>query len=283
MHHLILIPLFFFIISCNNNETSIEALSVDKINDVLSTSTAAMDFEINAFTLKQDIAFGNEFADELLKNKKEYPILDSLKNKKLYAYLYSIRSSLLNNSALRYKTIFKWKIQIINRNDIINAFCSPGGHIYVYTGLLKYLKSEAELAGVMAHEMAHADRRHSTRQMTKQLGIELISKYLLKNSYGIAELGGALLGLRYSRAYETEADEYSVAYLCNTKYYSAASAKFFYRMLKKKDSEQIQFMSTHPSHINRIYDIKKTKKDMGCSSLSLFEQEYQNTISKLLK
>ena len=70
MHHLILIPLFFFIISCNNNETSIEALSVDKINDVLSTSTAAMDFEINAFTLKQDIAFGNEFADELLKNKK---------------------------------------------------------------------------------------------------------------------------------------------------------------------------------------------------------------------
>jgi predicted Zn-dependent protease len=283
MHYLILIPLFFFIISCNNNETSIEALSVDKINDVLSTSSAAMDFEINAFTLKQDIAFGNEFADELLKNKKEYPILDSLKNKKLYAYLYSIRSSLLNNSALRYKTIFKWKIQIINRNDIINAFCSPGGHIYVYTGLLKYLKSEAELAGVMAHEMAHADRRHSTRQMTKQLGIELISKYLLKNSYGIAELGGALLGLRYSRAYETEADEYSVAYLCNTKYYSAGSAKFFYRMLKKKDSEQIQFMSTHPSHINRIYDIKKTKQDMGCTSLSLFEQEYQNTISKLLK
>ena len=54
---------------------------------------------------------------------------------------------------------------------MLNAFCTPGGYIYVYTGLIKYLDNEAQLAGVLGHEIAHADLRHVTDQLTEQYGV----------------------------------------------------------------------------------------------------------------
>ena len=61
---------------------------------------------------------------------------------------------------------FDWELKIIHDDETLNAFCAPGGYIYVYTGLIKFLAHEDNLAGVIGHEIAHADLRHSTQQLT---------------------------------------------------------------------------------------------------------------------
>ena len=73
-----------------------------------------------------------------------------------------------------FKDEFDWRLRIIHDDSTLNAFCTPGGYIYIYTGILKFLDSEDEFAGVLAHEIGHADMRHSTRQMTKLFGVQLL-------------------------------------------------------------------------------------------------------------
>jgi len=71
----------------------------------------------------------------------------------------------------KHKDDFAWQVKIIDDPETLNAFATPGGYIYVYTGLIKFLDTEDQLAGVMGHEIAHADLRHSTRQMTSSYGV----------------------------------------------------------------------------------------------------------------
>ena len=81
------------------------------------------------------------------------------------------------------------QIEIINNPDVLNAFAIPGGYIYLYTGLLLYLDSEAALAGVIAHEIAHVEERHSTQRLTKYYGISILLGIALgENPSTIAEI-----------------------------------------------------------------------------------------------
>ena len=128
----------------------------------------------NLFTLEQDRALGAQVAHEIDSNKREYPILDSVQYKSMYQYLYKVRDNILNSGQVTLRNEFGWKLHVIHNDSVLNAFCTPGGYIYIYTGILKYLDSEDQLAGVLGHEIGHADLRHSTRQMTEMFGIQLL-------------------------------------------------------------------------------------------------------------
>jgi predicted Zn-dependent protease len=129
---------------------------------------------INVFTLQQDIELGAKVAAEIDQNTKEYPLLDSIKYKEVYTYLYKVRDNILNSGKVDYKDEFKWRLRVIKNDSVMNAFCTPGGYIYIYTGILKFLDSEDQFAGVLGHEIGHADMRHSTRQMTTQYGLQFL-------------------------------------------------------------------------------------------------------------
>ncbi|HLW06127.1 MAG TPA: M48 family metalloprotease, partial [Marinilabiliaceae bacterium] len=129
--------------------------------------------KINIFTLSQDVEMGQEVVEQILDDPKTYPILDSLVHREAYAYLNKIKNKLLKTGEIRYAKQFAWKTYIIDQ-DVMNAFAVPGGSTFYYTGLLKYLDDEASLAGVMAHEFAHADKRHSTTVLTKKYGYETL-------------------------------------------------------------------------------------------------------------
>jgi predicted Zn-dependent protease len=152
-----------------------------------------------------------------------------------------------------------WELHIIENDSIQNAFCTPGGFIYVYTGLLNFVESEDELAGIIAHEVAHGDLRHSTDQLTKQYGIQVLIALLTDSDTRLlADIGANLVQLSYSRGDETEADQYAVRYLKDTPYNPTAFADFFQRMLEKDgDTGMFQFLSTHPDPGNRVEKIKE--------------------------
>ncbi len=128
-----------------------------------------------------------------------------------------------NQAILKYADKFDWKVDIIKNDSVLNAFCAPGGYICVYTGIIKFLDNEAQFAGVLGHEMAHADRRHSTDQLTKAYGIQLLLGIVLGNNQSqlaqiAADLAAGVATLAFSRDAEYESDEYSVKYLYNTAY-----------------------------------------------------------------
>lgn len=225
----------------------------------------------NAFSVQDDISLGKQVADEIAGDPKSYPLLDRNKYAKAYQHLQRITNKILNSGQLTHKDKFAWKIHIIHDDKTLNAFVTPGGYIYVYTGLIKYLDTEDQLAGVMGHEIAHADRRHSTNNLTKQYGASIILQTLLgKNSGQMAQIVGGitgkLAGLKFSRATEADADAYSVVYLSKTEYQCNGAAGFFKKILEKGGGQAPpQFLSTHPSSANRVADINAKARSMGCS------------------
>ncbi len=219
------------------------------------------------FSISDDRTLGKQVAAEIDANPAQYPILDSASNKQVYQYLYAIRNEILNSGKVIYKDDFSWRLRIINDDSTLNAFCTPGGYIYVYTGIIKYLDSKDQLAGVLGHEMAHADRRHTSRSMQAQYGVELLLNVVLgKDLAAVSQIASGIYQLQNSKEHEKEADEYSVKYLCPTSYNAAGAAGFFMKL----ESQGIQcgglqqFFSTHPCPENRVQNITELKEDEGC-------------------
>jgi predicted Zn-dependent protease len=238
---------------------------------------------VNLFTVQQDKQLGAQVALEIDGNQREYPLLDSNKYKEVYRYLYKVRDNILNSGKVDYKDEFLWKLKIIHNDSIMNAFCTPGGYIYVYTGILKFLDSEDQLAGVLGHEIGHADMRHSTRQMTQMFGVQLLLDVLAGNRVAIKQVTGALIGLKFSRNHETEADERSVTYLCPTLYNADGAAAFFEKIQSLAGGKVPEFLSTHPDPGNRIEHFHNSRITLGCKGNQTFKTEYQEMLAKLPK
>lgn len=236
---------------------------------------------VNLFTVNQDKQLGAQVAAEIDGNPQQYPILDSASNVEAYALIYRVRDKILNSGAVDFKDEFDWRLRIIKDDSTLNAFCTPGGYIYVYTGILKFLDNEAQLAGVMGHEIAHADQRHSTRQMTKMFGVQVLLEILAGNSAMLKEVTSAIVGLKFSRAHETEADYHSVEYLCPTAYDAAGGAGFFEKIQQMGGQRQPEFLSTHPDPGKRVETFYNTKTSMGCSGANTNADAYRRIVSKI--
>jgi predicted Zn-dependent protease len=214
-------------------------------------------------------------------NPAEYPMLN---NAQANAYLQGIVNQIIASPQIKYKGTFAYKVQIINKN-IINAFATPGGFVYVYTGLLKFADNEATVAGVLAHEIAHAERRHATKRMTKQYGLSLLAGLVLGNNPSTLEQIGANLItglglLKNSRDDEYEADEYSFKYLQDTKWYPGAIRYFLEKIQtqqKDKPSDFEEILSTHPlddKRVNQINDLIKKANLAQPTESNLFSTSY---------
>ena len=229
---------------------------------------------INLFTIQQDKDLGLQVSQEIESNTAQYPILAEQGNERLYQYIRKITANILNSGKVKYKDEFAWQVKIINDSKTLNAFATPGGYIYVYTGLIKYLDSEDHLAGVMGHEIAHADLRHSTRQLTKMKGISVLVEAALGKTGAVKDIAAALANLKFSRTHESESDAQSVIYLCGTSYNADGAAGFFEKIQAEGGSSGPEFMSTHPSPNNRVANIKKKKQELGCTGNKSYKTEY---------
>jgi predicted Zn-dependent protease len=235
----------------------------------LLTFGGCKDGGLNLFTLDDDKTFGAQVETEIAANPTEYPLLDKTQYASSYAYLESMKQTILASGKLNHANDFVWKLYIIHDDNTQNAFCTPGGYIYVYTGLIKYLDNASSLAGVMGHEMAHADRRHSTDQMTETYGLQTMLDIVLgKNQNELTNIAANLTDLAFSRSREKEADEYSVIYLCPTQYRADGAADFFIKLTNDPafQNSTPAFLSTHPNPENRVANIETKKSTLGCNN-----------------
>lgn len=227
----------------------------------------------NVFPYTKDIELGKQVKEQIASEPKAFPVLSKSGNKTVYNYIESLKKTILETNKLKYKDEFAWEVLIIDDDETLNAFATPGGYIYIYTGLIKFLDSEDQLIGVLGHEMAHADRRHSTRQLTKSLGVSMLLKAALGDREAVEEILGGVISLKFSRTHESEADEYSVKYLCNTAYNSDGAAGFFEKL--KGQPTPPEFISTHPNPENRVEAMQELEKSLNCYGNLTNQKKYE--------
>ena len=162
---------------------------------------------------------------------------------------------------------FSWEFHLIADKQV-NAFCMPGGKIVVYEGILPYTQTEAGLAVVIGHEVAHAIAKHANERMSQQVAAQyggaIVGGLLSKSSSTLQTLGNTVFGigaqygimLPYSRKQEYEADHIGLILMAIAGYNPNVAAPFWERMSQQGGSVP-EFMSTHPSDANRIKEINK--------------------------
>ncbi|MCX2741503.1 M48 family metalloprotease [Pontibacter anaerobius] len=239
------------------------------------------------FSIQDDINLGQQVAHEVDSTyRAQGKLLErnstNTNTQKAYQNLDRIVNRVLTSGEVKYQQEFPWTVKIIKDDETLNAFASPGGQIYVFTGLIKFLDDEDHFAGVLAHEIAHADLRHSVKQLQRDYGIALLLSVALGNNPSVlkqiaAQLTGSLAGLKFSRDAETEADESSVAYLGGTNHYACDGAAGFFVKMEQQEQQGTppEFLSTHPSPENRIQHIQELAQERDCSTASAPDTDFQ--------
>ena len=190
-----------------------------------------------------------------VQTREEYGVVD---NAALQNYVQTMGRKL---AAVSHRPNLEWHFTVVD-SSVVNAFAIPGGYVYITRGILAYLGSEAELAGVVGHEIGHVTARHTVRQMTRaelaQIGLGVGS--VLSPAFGqlgnLAQNGLGLLFLRFSRDSEREADRLGVEYAGRAAYDPREVSNFFEvlgRLSAANDRETIPgWLSTHPDPPERV-------------------------------
>ena len=163
---------------------------------------------------------------------------------------------------------YKWEFNLVESEDV-NAWCMPGGKVVFYTGILPITKTEAGVAVVMGHEVAHAIAEHGNERMSQQLLAQLggaalsealskqpeATKNLWATVYGLGAQVGVLLP--FSRTQESEADHLGLVFMAMAGYNPNEAVSFWERMAAVKGGQSPpEFLSTHPSDASRIAELK---------------------------
>lgn len=157
----------------------------------------------------------------------------------------------------------QWKVFVVDTPDI-NAFSTPGGYIYVQTGLINAVKNDAELAGVIAHEAGHVTGRHAARSMVEAYGLQTVASIALgQNPTQLQQIAASVIAngilLHHTRSEETEADEYGVRYARAAGFDPTALITFF-RTLQQKTGQMpklLTWLSDHPATSDRIAHLQQ--------------------------
>lgn len=163
---------------------------------------------------------------------------------------------------------FQWEFALVESN-VVNAWCMPGGKICFYTGILPLTKNATGIAVVMGHEIAHAVARHGNERMTQQLltiaGGAVLTEFIKEkpketqnvflNVFSVSTQVGILLP--YSRKHEYEADRLGLIFMAMAGYNPEEAVQFWTRMSEMGGAKPPAFLSTHPSDVKRIANLKK--------------------------
>ena len=221
---------------------------------------------INLFSISDDLELGQDLQREINGNSQDYPVIDRADAPEAYAALDTIVDRILASDGIEHRDELAWEFALIDDDDVVNAFAAPGGYVWIYSGLIHELADEDSFAGVIAHEIGHADGRHSTEQLTRIYGVTLLLDLALGENRGaLSDIAEGLAGLEFSRANERDADERSVTTLCDTPYAADAVATFFEGL---GNSNGPAFLSTHPAPENRVSHVRDLAEDEGCSVAS---------------
>ena len=213
--------------------------------------------EIMLISSSDELAMGQQTDPQILQTFGQYEDAD------LARYVTALGKKL---GALSHQPNLAYTIQVLD-SPVVNAFAVPGGYVYLTRGILAYINDEAELAGVVAHEIGHIAARHSAQQYSKAqiaqfgLGLGAVVSKTFRKYAGIAQVGVEMLFMSFSRSDEREADALGVEYSSKAGYDSNHMANLFVSLERLNPGEAQGglpgWFSTHPNPPDRIAAIKR--------------------------
>ncbi len=215
--------------------------------------------ETYLFDDKAEISWGDAMAQQIISENK------MLQDPEVIEYVQNLGDQIAQESHRNY---LRYHFYVID-DDTINAFAAPGGHIFVYRGLLQEV-SEQELAFVLAHEIGHVCARHSLKRLGASLGFTLLTTILLRNpdqesTRKLTNQLYNLIALGYSRSDEYQADYLGLQYTAEAGYNPRASISLFklFNKMEEKHGSQPLYLRTHPVPDKRIENVKKEMEKLG--------------------
>lgn len=241
--------------------------------------------EFSLISEEREIAMGREYDPQI---SQMYGVYD---DKKLLKYVDDMGQKMVKIS---HRPHLKYEIKVMD-SPVINAFAVPGGYVYITRGILAYLNSGAELAGVMGHEIGHITAKHSVSQQSKarlaQIGLGLGSVLVegFGQYAGLAQQATGLLFLKFGRDDETQSDKLGVEYSSKVGYDSHHMANFFKvldNMRGDSGNSLPSFLSTHPNPVDRIKKIGKQtdkwQKKLAGQKFVVNRNKYLNQINGIV-
>ena len=200
---------------------------------------------------RQEIAYGQEAHPQVLEE------FGRVEDSNLQNYLDQVGQKL---AGISHRPELEWYFTVVDV-PVVNAFALPGGYIYFTREILAYMNNEAELAGVLGHEIGHVTARHAVSQISKSqlfgagLGLGSVFSPTFAQLSDAAQLGVGLLSLRYGRDDERQSDELGVQYMSSAGYDPREISKFFVvfqQMREQSDQSVPSWLSSHPEPPDRI-------------------------------
>ena len=206
--------------------------------------------QLNIITADEEVKMGGEMSVEVAKQYEIY------KNAAATAYVQKVGDRIVQHCD---RKDIQYRFSVIVKDEM-NAFAMPGGYVYVYTGLMKDIDDEAQLAAVIAHEVAHVSARHATERLTAMYGYQFVVGLVLgENPNGYAKLVADMVStggfLRYSRENEFEADHLGAQYLHAAGYDPSGMIELMGKLksMETKEPSQLEvWLATHPPTSDRL-------------------------------
>lgn len=212
--------------------------------------------EFNVFSLEQDRQMGAQGYEEIMADAKV--ITSGPKYRMVQRITNNLREAALVESP-EIAASFDWEVRLVDAPETVNAFCFPGGKMGVYSGIIAVAQSEAGLAVVMGHELAHALHRHGTEALTRSAGVDLILSALGGQDeltlQGLG-LGTRFIQLGFGRRAELQSDDLGLTLMARAGYDPREAIGFWRRMQAQGGDAPPEWLSTHPSHETRIEEIE---------------------------
>lgn len=242
--------------------------------DLFDLFTGAVRYvQVANISNEQEVEIGKQINQQLL--SRQYELYN---NAQVQEYVDNIGQELVASSESR---DIPYTFQVVV-SDEVNAFATPGGFVYVTTGLLKEADNQAQLASVIAHEIAHINERHSIQALKRAVLAQGIAETAGVSTNTLAQIGYQLaVELPRSREYEYEADRVGLEILQQAGYPSVAFVNFL-KQLEGRGG-QPEFLRTHPTSANRIEALTQEIESAGINSnKGQNETAYRNNVLSLL-
>ena len=264
-------------------------LVVSAVAATLAAPSAAqtrIERDKNSYSVKQDVQLGQEAAAEV---RQQMPMLN---DERTGDYVERIGQRLVDEIPAEYRIPeFRYSFDVVNLREI-NAFALPGGPMFLHRGMIQAARSEGEVAGVMAHEIAHVVLRHGTAQATKgqkfQLGsaIGQILGGVVGGRTGAVIAQGSQLGtgvwfMKYGREYEREADLFGAQLMARAGYDPREMARMFETIEKQGGGGGPEFLRSHPNPGNRVQAITREAEMLRVEGGRGSSGEFQSVHARL--
>ncbi|RMG84130.1 MAG: hypothetical protein D6714_08575 [Bacteroidetes bacterium] len=205
--------------------------------------------DADEFDIEAQILIGQKLREEIQSNPQAFPILPPSEYPAAYEYLNTLLNTVLLTPVVQNRTAFDWDISIIQNDSLQTAFALPGGHFFVYSGLLKFLDAEHQLLGVLAHELYYVDTDLMVQRLRSAFGGLVMGDILLGNEVaGLRQMVEEIPYLGFTSEEVLAADAYALQIICLFNY----SPLGIQEIIQKADAENADLLWLSTRHSDKI-------------------------------